>query len=223
MPLSWEDISNMAAARIGVSSRVTSLENNDKLSIACNTAIFSCRDATLQDWDWKCASTRVQLTKDPVPPAFGFKNRYLLPTVPYCLVVREMRPHFYNYVIEGRYLLTDADSDHENVFIRYTASIDDLSSIDVLCLKAIAYRMAAEICNLFVQGNAATGQAAIMKEYLMILEEAEGANQWNDKNHDEDAPRSFNDPLFRGHGNERSLELGEGDDWVSGGQWTATY
>jgi hypothetical protein len=204
----------MALSRIGTSSVITSLDNNDKASVACNAAIYTNRNAVLEGWDWKSVSTRIQLTKDATPPAFGFKNRYLLPEKPYCLKVREMRPHRYDWVIEGRYLLTDADSDLESVFIRYTASTDDPSILTALCAKAIAWRMAAEICNKFVQGNAVTGQQSIQKEYLMIIEEAQGANQWEDKSHDEDSGYS-GDGLFRGHGH--------GDDWVKSGTSRSTY
>ena len=189
MPLSWVDISNMAVARIGVSTRVVSLDATDKVSLACNTAIFPCRDAVLEGWDWKCVSVRSPaLTKDATSPSFGFANRYLLPSKPYCLVVREFRPSNYDYVIEGRYLLTDADSDTDDIFIRYTSSTDDPSVLTTLCAKAIAWRMASEICNQLVQGNANTGQAQIMKEYMAIIEEAQGANQWQDKDHNEDGP-----------------------------------
>ena len=195
MSLSWVDISNMALSRIGVSTRVTDLTNNDKSSVTCNTFIYTCRDAVLEGWDWKSVSTRAQLTKDATVPidsaAGGFLNRYLLPSNPYCLVVREMLHSSYNWVVEGRYLLTDADSGTEDIFIRYTASTGDPSLLTALCAKAIAWRMAAEICNSFVQGNVATGQAAIMKEYYMIIEEAQGANQYFDKNHDEDGPSVF--------------------------------
>ena len=189
MPSSWVDISNMALARIGVSTRVTSLEASDKASVACNTAIFNCRDAVLEGWDWKCASQRSpSLTKDAATPPFGFANRYLLPDNPYCLVVREFRPSTYDYVIEGRYLLTDADSDIDDIFIRYTSSVDDPAAIPPLCAKAIAWRMAAEICNQLVQGNSNTGQAAILKEYMLIIEEAQGAEQQHGKDHNEDGP-----------------------------------
>jgi len=211
MPLSWEDVANMAVGRIGISSRVTSLQATDKTSVLMNAAIFPCRDSVLEGWDWKCVSTRAQLTKDASSPLFGFKNRYLLPSDPYCLVVREMHPCNLNYVIEGRYLLTDADSDVSPIYIRYTASTDDPSVLTALCLKAIAWRLAAENCNAFIQGNAATGQSAIMREYMLLIEEAQGANQWHDKNHDSDAP--YNDEEL----------LHNRNSWVRGGTGTVTY
>ena len=208
MSLSWEDVANMGYGRIGISSRVTSLTGSDKASIVANSNLLPCRDEVLEGWDWKAASARAQLTKDPTPPAFGYANRYMLPASPFCLVVREFRPQGIDYVIEGRYLLTDADSDTDDVFIRYTSSVDDPSMLSALCLKAIAWKFAAAVCNTFVQGNAATGQPAILKEYMLIIEEAQGSNQWLDFNHDEDSP---------------ATSTTQNDEWAKGGTSVATW
>ena len=222
MPVSWVDIANMALGRIGTSSRVTDLTASDKASVTMNATMPTTAQSVLEGWDWKSVSTRTQLTKDATPPVFGFKNRYLLPADPYCLVVREFRPHSYDWATEGRYLLSNADSSQQPVFIRYTSFPTDPGVLTALCAKAIAWRLAAETCNVFVQGNSQTGQTAIMREYQMVIEEAQGANQWLDRNHDEDAPYLL-DALFRGHGSMRGLELSSGESWVFGGSNQNTW
>jgi len=188
MALDWVKICNMALRRIGTKDVISSLDGTDKISVACNDAYEAVRDAVLEDFDWKCASHRKALAQDINTPAFGWDYQYNLPTSPYCLVVRDICPEETDYEIEGRLLLTDYDNADEDLYIRYTKRISNPAELSTLCAKAIAWRLAAEICYHFVQSS--TLQQTIREEYRIILNEAEMSNQQCDKNHDEDAPSS---------------------------------
>jgi len=187
MALDWIKVCNMGLRRIGTKDVISSLSGTDKASIACNDAYEAVRDAVLEDFDWKCASYREALSKDTEAPAFGWDYKYNLPSSPYCLVVRGIYPESVDYEIEGRTLLTDYDnSGGEDLYIRYTKRLSNPAELSTLCAKAIAWRLAAEICYHFVQSSAL--QQTILQEYQAILNEAKMSNQQYDKNHDEDAP-----------------------------------
>jgi len=182
MALTWVGICNMALGRIGITTVITDLSNTDKASVVCNDAYEACRDAVLEDFDWKCAAYRKALVQNATAPAFGFDYQYDLPSTPYCLKVREIYP-VVDYKIEGRLLLTDYDNTSADLYIRYTKRITDPTDLETLCAKAIAWRIAAERCYAFVQ--ASTLQEKIFAEYRIILDEAMRANQQQDTNNDE--------------------------------------
>lgn len=185
MSLDWVRVCNMALRRIGTKDVILSLSGTDKASITCNDAYEAVRDAVLEDFDWKCASYREALAQDTTTPVFGWGYKYNLPSSPYCLVVREIYPESVDYEIEGRTLLTDYDnSGGEDLCIRYTKRLANPAELSTLCAKAIAWRLAAEMCYYFVQSS--TLQQTIFQEYQAILEEAKISNQQYDKNHDED-------------------------------------
>jgi hypothetical protein len=184
MALDWVKVCNMALRRIGTKDVISSLNGTDKASITCNDAYEAVRDATLEDFDWKCASWREALSKDPIAPVVGWLYKYNLPSTPWCLVVREIYPESVDYEIEGRTLLSDYDNAGGDLYIRYTRRLANPAELSTLCAKAIAWRLAAEICYHFVQSS--TLQQTIFQEYQSILEEAKLSNQTWDKNHDED-------------------------------------
>ena len=66
------------------------------------------RRAVLRGHVWNCASKRVLLSPDATPPAFGYANRFLLPSdwLRTVAIGRDPRDR-YDYVTEGRYLLSD--------------------------------------------------------------------------------------------------------------------
>jgi hypothetical protein len=226
MPVSWVSISNMALRRIGVDTYVTNLESGtDKVSIACATSFEAARDEVLEGWDWKCAAARAILVKDAVAPVFGFACRYLLPEDPYCLVVREMHPCIADYVIEGRYLLTNVDSAEHAVKIRYTGRITEPGQLTALLARAIAWNLAAKISPSLNKGKEV--QPAIMKEYGLIIEEAQSKNQQYDKDHNEDPGYWGADSLYDGRGlfvgGNIERFLNNQNSWVNGGTWLATH
>jgi hypothetical protein len=228
MPQSWVSICNKSIYRIGLSSFITNLQKDDtKVSRACLANYESIRDEVLEGWDWKCAVGRAVLVKDTTAPAFGYKFRYLLPENPYCLVPREMRPHGVDYVIEGRYLLTNIDSDITPVMIRYTARIEDPTLLTALVAKCIAYRLAAEIAPAL--STVLNLQASIMKEYIGFAEEAEAKNQMYDFDHNSDVPWTnlngvYRNGVFVGI-DDHTIELLQDnqDNWVNAGEWNATH
>jgi hypothetical protein len=211
----------MALQRIGVSTLLTSFSGTDKVTLACVNSWESCRDAVLETWDWKCASARAQLSQQTTTPIFGPTFSYPLPTQPYCLKVREMRPHIASYVIEGRNLLTYVDSTKDPVYIRYTGRVTDPGQLDTLVAKTIAWRIAAEIGNFLIREKGLIKE--ILGEYELIIEEAQAKNQYSGKDHNEEPGwynnRSLYDPWgnFAGLDGERLID--NSDNWVNAGTW----
>jgi hypothetical protein len=227
MPQSWESICNTAIARCGISSRIVNLQtDNSKASNLCLASYESCRDAVLEGWDWNFASTRAILVQSATPPAWGYSHQYVLPTN--CLVVRQINPSV-DWKVEGRMLLTHFDNTNYSLKARYTASIVDPTVIPSLCAKAMAWRIAAEICPSLV--NIQNLQASIMKEYMMIIEEAQSANQSSQQDHNMDVPwHNFNgvfrNGVYVGLGadeGEMNQLLSGGDNWADAGIHQATH
>jgi hypothetical protein len=216
MPISWVSIANMGLRRIGVSSVVTSLAGTDKASTVFNDTYEAARDAVLEDFDWSCASTRAVLAMSTTTPAYDWLYQYALPSSPWCLVVREMYPVTSDYVVEGRNLLTNQDNFSDIVAIRFTARLNDPTLFSAKLAKAIAWRWAAENCYAFVQGIQL--QNTILKEYMAILNEAESADAYQNKNHDEDAPmEEFNIPGIPSNQREPTW-FGWLSNWLTSGR-----
>jgi hypothetical protein len=221
MPLSLMSLFNMALYRIGTSSFVTDPNAKDKVTLACNTNYETCRNSVLEGWDWKFASSRAQLAQSAAAPIFGWTYQYPLPAD--CLVVRDISPKSADYVVEGKNLLTNAGNPTGltgvTVYIRYTARIEDPTVFTSLCAKAIAWRLAAEIAPALIHEKEL--QKKIMDEYLLIIQEAQSANQQYDKDHNEDPGWWMtNKYAYAGVGDSDSDSnqlLNNIDDWVLGG------
>jgi hypothetical protein len=225
-PVSWVSICNMALTRVGVSEQIQNLNADasaSKTTIYCANNWENCRDSVLESWDWKCASARAQLNQSAATPVFGPEFSYPLPTQPYCLKVREMRPHIADYQIEGRNLVTCVDSTITPVYIRYTARVTDPTQLDALCTRAIAWLLAATIGPML---NKEKGLAtALLQEYELIIQEAKTKNQVSDKDHNEDPGWAqwngvYQNGVYVGVDNERLLQ--NSDSWVNAGTWIQT-
>lgn len=135
MPVSDVDIANMALGHLG-QGRITSLSDNDE----CYNNYPICRDACLEDIDWTFAIERILLgSPDNTPPAWGYANRFLLPTR--VLRVIEVNGNNYQWEREGNYIVTDELSLEVKAVVRVT----DVRLFSPSFCQALSFRLAATI------------------------------------------------------------------------------
>ncbi|MDD5348432.1 MAG: hypothetical protein PHT59_07455 [Candidatus Omnitrophica bacterium] len=137
------EIANQALYNLGQNAIVSMTEDSTAARL-CNGRFTYVRDSVVRAYPWNCAIRRAELAQSSDTPAWEYDYQYQLPTSPYCLRVLTMEEQIdegYKYVIEGRYILTDADTCN----IKYIAQLTDANDMDILLRETIAARLAAEI------------------------------------------------------------------------------
>lgn len=146
------DICNQALGMLG-SFLIASLTEDSKAAKLCNNQYEATRDAVFRSYPWNCLMTRQTLAETATTPTWGYEHQYTLPTDPFCLRVLNMEEHDddseVDFVIEGRLLLTDADSCN----ILYIGRVTDPNQYDVLLQDALAAKLASDIA-YSLTGNA---------------------------------------------------------------------
>ena len=144
------EICNLALLQVGANS-ISSLDSATKESRTCNALYATLRDEVLSDNDWGFARKRLTLAEvDATYSGWGYT--YQIPTD--CLVPRRITnlasdqpldkiPHeiITNSTKDKKYLLTN-EVDAELV---YTARVTDPNMFEVLFIKALAFRIAADL------------------------------------------------------------------------------
>jgi len=143
MAISDTAICNMALMHVG-GGRILSL--GDEVSeegVACNILYQPTVDEVLSSAPWSCAIARralSPLSSDIIGEDFGYS--YQLPNNPYCLVPLEMiGAEDAEWKVENRVLYTN----QSEVNLRFIQRLTDPSRFDPLLVKAIAYRLAADL------------------------------------------------------------------------------
>jgi len=135
------EICNLALREVG-EQEIQSLSETSKNAKICNRFFESVYDEVLRLHNWNCALFRTELAQDSDTPDYGWTYQYTLPADPYCLRVLRMEDTDYEWVIEGRKLLTDEGT----AKILYIGRVADPDKLDPLCTRVIvltlAYRMA---------------------------------------------------------------------------------
>jgi hypothetical protein len=110
----------------------------------CSDHWENCLDAVTQMHTWSFARARLAMTAGPTP-AFEYSYSWVLPVFPYCLKpltinANESRPDGDEFVVEGRYLLTNAASAN----LRYIRKLEeeDLVHAGVLFGEVVAMYLA---------------------------------------------------------------------------------
>lgn len=156
-------ICNRALIRLGADT-ITALTEDTKEGRLCNILYDQLRKALLRSHPWNFAIGRAALAASVDTPAFEFTYSYPLPAD--CLRVWTLYNSDAKYQIEGRNLLTDADT----VQIIYIKNITDTESFDPLFSSILSLRIAGEL-SYDITSNASLGQA-LMDEYMKLRREA---------------------------------------------------
>lgn len=164
-------IINSALIHIGENT-IASIDQDTKSAKTAKLKWPLVRDALLRQFPWNCARARQTLIQDTESPAFGYAHQYSLPSQPYCLRPLAIQfddgdffpltePRFggaidpdYKFTIEGRKLLTDA----ETVNLMYTARLTDPTVYDSLLVEALALKLAAEMAYTITGSNSLSAE-----------------------------------------------------------------
>jgi hypothetical protein len=175
-------ICNLALQKLGA-QRIVSFEDATKNAHLCEGFYDQAVDETLRSHPWNCAICRKELAAEEEAPAFGWTYQYVLPSSPYCLRVLQMDYLDYEFVIEGRMLLTDQGT----CKILYVKRVVDPNEFDALLVEAIAARLATKLAYPVTQSLSLEDKMG--KNFRLILSEArsvdaqEGTPQTIDTSH----------------------------------------
>lgn len=137
------DIVNQALGLLGESA-ISGYDENLPVARAARAHYETTRDSLLRRHRWNFARKRAELSQLSEAPAFGFANKYALPSD--CLRVLQLNGLSAleceaDFEIEGLELLTDADT----AKIVYVARIADPSKWDSLFVEAFIYKLGAAL------------------------------------------------------------------------------
>lgn len=167
MGTSVVSICNMALGKIGAQGITAITEASDNAR-ACNRFYEPVRDELLRRHPWNFAINRATLAQLADAPAYGYDHAYQLPANPYCLRVLELyeeRDSGYDFLIEGRRLITDSDTAR----IKYIGQVTDPSQFDSTFVEALATRLAAEVA-IPVTGESGIAEAMLKLAEMKITE-----------------------------------------------------
>lgn len=166
MATSWVKICNTALSLIG-KDIITDLTESSEGARYCNLFYEMARDEVLRAHAWGCAKHRMMLalSADYTPPS-DYAYAYALPSNPYCLRVLHLgdATDDLDYRVEGRYLLTNVSE----AVITYIKRVTDPNELDVLCVGAIAARLAVDLALPL------TGSRAMAESMWMLYEKKLG-------------------------------------------------
>lgn len=124
---------------------ITSLTEDSDNARYCAELLDSVIDEALCMFDWPCAEHRKVVAAnadyDPDDYSYAKTYKYLLPTNPYCLLVRTFNDGKSPYDIQGRWLYSDADA-CELVF---TKRITDVNEFSPLLIETIYTQLAVKL------------------------------------------------------------------------------
>jgi len=141
----------------------------------CSRLYPIVRNQVLEDRAWTFATDRDTLLPDATAPAFGYGQRFLIPTEWIRILWvsdKNVRPGQENVTVplewnrEGRYILANASK----VYVKYVKEVTDTSQFSPAFSDALAYRLASEMCNALRESRALF--ADLMQVYNQKMIEA---------------------------------------------------
>jgi hypothetical protein len=175
------NICNMALARIGVSSYISSLTEASNEARNCSLFYEPMRDFVLRDHNWNFATKRVLLA-DAGTPASNWAYKYTYPSD--CLKVRKIvSPGIRNPRNDQRVAFEVANDNGQRVIytnqaqaeLIYTVRVTDPTLFDPMFTSALAYILASEIAMPLSVQPAVADQAR--KAYTQSVSMAAAASQ----------------------------------------------
>ena len=161
-------IANRALSKLG-ETRVSNVDtDNNKPAKVIRFMYDIVRDAELAAFPWNFAIQRAQIAVDATAPAWGYNNRYVLPTDFLALLEIRGNPE---YRIEAGYILTNEGAP---IYIRYISRVENTGLFDALFVEAFATKMALEGCEEITQSN--TKKEALFRDYELTIKRAYASN-----------------------------------------------
>ena len=157
-------ICNLALARAQASPINDITDTTSEAARQCGNLYPLLLDAVLRSHPWNFALKRVNLIASSTAPTFEFTYKYLLPSD--CLRVLKLYDSDEDWLIEGRYLLTNESV----VNIVYIFRNTDESQYDPLFVEALATKIASRLAA--VLGANRTLADSLSGDYKILLAEA---------------------------------------------------
>ena len=171
------EICNMALIRVGA-AKIISLTDDSKGANLCNTYYEQTRDEICREYSWNCTLERQALAQLSEAPAFGYEYQYTLPTDPYCLRALNTDDREQDHRIEGRKLLSNANS----VSLRYVKKMINPAEMDSDLAELIAIRLATKLAYSLPQSRGV--RQDLFGEYMVMLEKAKSIDAEESKQDD---------------------------------------
>lgn len=128
----------MALARCGAAPITALTDSNDKARLASEFYEPTVQ-AMLRRHPWNFAIKREELAEDADAPIDEWAKQFVLPADPFCIRVLQVNCGTDDFVIEGRLLLTDADT----VKLRYVARVNE-SEFDPIFVESLVLQLASK-------------------------------------------------------------------------------
>lgn len=138
--MSKVSICNRALVLLGA-NKITSLSDDTQEAIVLNNVYTDSLKTILAECCWNFAAKRARLNKETKEPVWGGGSMFALPS-DMVRIFDVSLPEDFNYTIEGRSLITAADS----VGIIYTWLNEDDSMYPSYFINAFAYLLAHDVC-----------------------------------------------------------------------------
>lgn len=158
------DIANRALSKLGEPWIANIDTTNTKAANTIRRMYDIVRDAVQTSYPWNFTVTRAQIAKDASAPAWGYDNRYTIPSDFLALLEVKNNPE---YRLERGYILTDEGSP---IYIKYIARVTDSGAFDPLFVEAFAARLAYEACEEITESN--TKKEILAQELRAVIAEA---------------------------------------------------
>lgn len=215
MAYSITGIVNLALLKIGVKRISSHPDSTTPQGIDANDCWEYIRDEVLAKRDWKFAKTRVALAQNATAPAYLYDYAYTLPSdfLRLCLTKKDDTNTYpsgaydnnyyvtqdgivvfgtvYSYSIETlsdgtMVLMTNYDNTDYDLYIPYIKKVTDATKYSPLFIKALSYRLAAELAMPRTEGQKKFESMMLM--YEKALQEADELNSSMEYVEDETGP-----------------------------------
>lgn len=172
MATSKTEICNLALQKLGA-KRISDFDEDSVNARACRSAYPMVLEAELRAHLWSFAVGRATLAEEATAPSWGRAHQYQLPSDFLRLAndYAEDNTIDKDWVIEGRFILTD---DIAPLYLRYVKLVTDTTQYDSLFCKALAAKLAEEMCEQLTQSNSKKAEAKA--DYKDAIKEARRIN-----------------------------------------------
>lgn len=172
-------IANQALVLLGA-ARITDFTDGSVNGNTIDVMYEPTKEALLTEYPWKFAIKRVALTADATAPIFGRARRFALPADYLSPLAPYPEDNFeeLDWIIESGFIITD---DSSPLNFRYIYGVTDATLFDPLFKKALAARLALEMCEQITQSN--TKLASISELYERAITLARQKNAFEQANH----------------------------------------
>lgn len=161
------DVCNYALSLVG-DEEIQDLLGDSKSQRLCRQHYYQVRNFLLEQYYWKFALKRVDLSEDVTPPAFEWGNQFIIPS-DFCQVYR-LYPRIHRYEIEGLRLLCN----EESLGMKYVYKVTDVTLFPSFFVESLAFAMAIRLAWPLNQSNNLVSR--LQAQFDNIIKDARMAN-----------------------------------------------